>query len=133
MMFVIRPSAPRFNLPLLGWFCRVSGLETQGLVVDSRQGCTPYDPVVHTHELCTHSRRLWRPLLQIYMAPGAQLDVSGFVSSVSFLRGVLDNIGVDPVVVRIGDYKSVGWVQTDYWDSINLPSTRMPGPHAFVS
>lgn len=47
---------------------------------------------------------LWQ---QIYMPPGGSLRLQGFVSSASFLRGVLDKVGLEPVVVRIGKYKCV--------------------------
>ena len=42
---------------------------------------------------------------EIYMPPGGTLRLQGFASAASFLRGVFDNIGFEPVVVRLGDYK----------------------------
>ena len=42
---------------------------------------------------------------QIYIPPSGQLSLNGFVSTSNFYRGVLDNIGIEPQVVRIGDYK----------------------------
>lgn len=39
------------------------------------------------------------------MPPGGSLRLQGFVASASFLRGVLDKVGLEPTVVRIGKYK----------------------------
>ena len=36
---------------------------------------------------------------------GLHGGLQGFVSSASFLRGVLDKVGLEPTVVRIGKYK----------------------------
>lgn len=43
-----------------------------------------------------------------YVAPEGGLALRGFASSGSFVRGVLDKIGIDPQVERIGKYKSAG-------------------------
>jgi hypothetical protein len=43
-----------------------------------------------------------------YMPPDGSLDIRGFSSSATFLRGVFDKIGVEPQVQRIGKYKSFG-------------------------
>lgn len=42
---------------------------------------------------------------EIYMPPGGVLRLQGFASAASFLRGVFENVGLEPTVVRIGDYK----------------------------
>lgn len=45
---------------------------------------------------------------EIYAPPSASLSLRGFAVNGTFLRGVLDKIGVDPEVRRIGKYKSAG-------------------------
>ena len=45
---------------------------------------------------------------EIYIPPSASLSLRGFTVSGGFLRGVLDKIGVEPQVKRIGNYKSAG-------------------------
>lgn len=44
----------------------------------------------------------------LYLPPEGALGLRGFAASGSFVRGVLDNIGVAPQVERIGKYKSAG-------------------------
>lgn len=44
----------------------------------------------------------------LYVAPEGALNLRGFTSSATFVRGVLDKIGVLPQVERIGKYKSFG-------------------------
>lgn len=44
----------------------------------------------------------------LYVPPDGNLSLRGFTASATFLRGVLDNIGVSPQVERIGKYKSAG-------------------------
>lgn len=51
-------------------------------------------------------------LSEFYVPPDGGLDLRGFSGSATFLRGVLDEIGIEPQVQRIGKYKSAG-------DSIN--------------
>lgn len=43
-----------------------------------------------------------------YVPPEGSLSLRGFASSGTFVRGVLDKIGIDPQVERIGEYKSAG-------------------------
>ncbi|GIL78352.1 hypothetical protein Vretimale_7700 [Volvox reticuliferus] len=45
---------------------------------------------------------------EIYAPPTAYLSLRGFVTGGAFLRGVLDKVGVEPQVKRIGAYKSAG-------------------------
>ncbi|XP_054805245.1 serine protease SPPA, chloroplastic-like isoform X7 [Prosopis cineraria] len=45
---------------------------------------------------------------EIYAPPSAYFSLFGFTVQASFLRGVLDNIGIEPQVERIGKYKSAG-------------------------
>lgn len=45
---------------------------------------------------------------EFYMPPTGALQLRGFQTSASFFRGVLDNIGIEPQVQRIGKYKSFG-------------------------
>ncbi|EFJ46294.1 signal peptide peptidase [Volvox carteri f. nagariensis] len=45
---------------------------------------------------------------EIYAPPTAYLSLRGFVTGGTFLRGVLDKVGVEPQVRRIGSYKSAG-------------------------
>ncbi|GLC74286.1 hypothetical protein PLESTF_001485100 [Pleodorina starrii] len=45
---------------------------------------------------------------EIYAPPSAYLSLRGFVTGGTFLRGVLDKVGVEPQVKRIGAYKSAG-------------------------
>ncbi|KAK9824686.1 hypothetical protein WJX72_012391 [[Myrmecia] bisecta] len=45
---------------------------------------------------------------EVYMPSTAQLSLRGFAVSGTFLRGVLDKVGVEPQVKRIGEYKSAG-------------------------
>jgi protease-4 len=45
---------------------------------------------------------------QFYMPPDGSLDLRGFSSSATFLRGIFNKIGIEPQVQRIGKYKSFG-------------------------
>ncbi|KAI9117552.1 hypothetical protein K1719_011718 [Acacia pycnantha] len=45
---------------------------------------------------------------EIYAPPSAYFSLFGLTVQSSFLRGVLDNIGIEPQVERIGKYKSAG-------------------------
>ncbi|KAI9088467.1 hypothetical protein K1719_029916 [Acacia pycnantha] len=45
---------------------------------------------------------------EIYAPPSAYFALFGFTVQASFLRGVLDNIGIEPQVEKIGKYKSAG-------------------------
>jgi protease IV len=45
---------------------------------------------------------------QVFVPPEGALSLRGFSASGSFVRGVLENIGVDAQVERIGVYKSAG-------------------------
>lgn len=45
---------------------------------------------------------------EIYMPPSASLRLTGFSVAGTFLRGVLEKVGVEPQVRRIGKYKSAG-------------------------
>ncbi|XP_057439776.1 serine protease SPPA, chloroplastic-like [Lotus japonicus] len=45
---------------------------------------------------------------EIYAPPSAYFSLFGLSVQASFLRGVLDNIGIEPQVERIGKYKSAG-------------------------
>lgn len=45
---------------------------------------------------------------EVFVAPTANLTLKGFKVAGTFLRGVLDKIGVTPELVRIGKYKSAG-------------------------
>lgn len=45
---------------------------------------------------------------ELYIAPSANVSLRGFTVSGTFLRGVLDKVGVEPQVRRIGAYKSAG-------------------------
>ncbi|GAX84081.1 hypothetical protein CEUSTIGMA_g11505.t1 [Chlamydomonas eustigma] len=44
----------------------------------------------------------------IYTPPSASLSLRGFAVTGTFLRGVLEKVGVEPQVKRIGKYKSAG-------------------------
>lgn len=44
----------------------------------------------------------------LYVPPQGDISLRGFMASGSFVRGVLDNVGIDPQVERIGAYKSAG-------------------------
>eukprot|EP01038_Epipyxis_sp_PR26KG_P011828 gene11828-15829_t len=45
---------------------------------------------------------------EFYIPPDGGLDLRGFSAAASFVRGVLDKIGIEPQVQRIGKYKSAG-------------------------
>lgn len=45
---------------------------------------------------------------EIYAPPSASISIRGISVKGTFLRGVLDKVGVDPEVRRIGNYKSAG-------------------------
>ncbi|KAK7354355.1 hypothetical protein VNO80_19815 [Phaseolus coccineus] len=45
---------------------------------------------------------------EIYSPPSAYFSLFGLTVQASFLRGILDNIGIEPQVERIGKYKSAG-------------------------
>ncbi|XP_027344927.1 serine protease SPPA, chloroplastic-like isoform X4 [Abrus precatorius] len=45
---------------------------------------------------------------EIYAPPSAYFSLFGLTVQASFLRGILDNIGIEPQVERIGKYKSAG-------------------------
>lgn len=45
---------------------------------------------------------------ELYLPPLGTLSMRGFQASGTFLRGVLDKVGVSPQVERIGKYKSAG-------------------------
>ncbi|KAH1111565.1 hypothetical protein AAZX31_04G144400 [Glycine max] len=45
---------------------------------------------------------------EIYAPPSAYFSLFGLTVQASFLKGVLDNIGIEPQVERIGKYKSAG-------------------------
>ncbi|KAK4531607.1 hypothetical protein CCYA_CCYA08G2464 [Cyanidiococcus yangmingshanensis] len=45
---------------------------------------------------------------EIHMPPEGTLSLRGLKVSASFLRGVLDKVGIEPQVKRIGEYKSAG-------------------------
>lgn len=45
---------------------------------------------------------------EIYVPPAAYMSLRGVAVSGSFLRGVLEKVGVEPQVQRIGKYKSAG-------------------------
>ncbi|XP_048329608.2 serine protease SPPA, chloroplastic [Ziziphus jujuba] len=45
---------------------------------------------------------------EIYVPPSAYFSLFGLTVQASFLRGVLDNVGIEPQVERIGKYKSAG-------------------------
>ncbi|KAF3437965.1 hypothetical protein FNV43_RR20721 [Rhamnella rubrinervis] len=45
---------------------------------------------------------------EIYSPPSAYFSLFGLTVQASFLRGVLDNVGIEPQVERIGKYKSAG-------------------------
>ncbi|CAL0327598.1 unnamed protein product [Lupinus luteus] len=45
---------------------------------------------------------------EIYAPPSAYFSLFGLTVQASFLRGVLENIGIEPQVERIGKYKSAG-------------------------
>ncbi|KAI8476080.1 MAG: peptidase family S49-domain-containing protein [Monoraphidium minutum] len=45
---------------------------------------------------------------EIYTPPSASIRLTGFSVAGTFLRGVLDKVGVEPQVKRIGAYKSAG-------------------------
>ncbi|DBA80897.1 hypothetical protein WJX77_008755 [Trebouxia sp. C0004] len=45
---------------------------------------------------------------EIYIPPTANLTLKGFMVAGTFLRGVLEKVGIEPQVKRIGKYKSAG-------------------------
>jgi protease-4 len=45
---------------------------------------------------------------EVYVAPSANIRLAGFSVAGTFLRGVLEKVGVEPQVQRIGEYKSAG-------------------------
>lgn len=45
---------------------------------------------------------------EFYIPPDGDLQLNGFSASANFVRGALDNIGIEPQVQRIGKYKSFG-------------------------
>lgn len=45
---------------------------------------------------------------EIYIPPAANLTLKGFMVAGTFLRGVLEKVGIEPQVKRIGKYKSAG-------------------------
>ena len=45
---------------------------------------------------------------EFFIPPDGGLDLRGFSASATFLRGVFDNVGIEPQVQRIGKYKSFG-------------------------
>ncbi|KAJ7559074.1 hypothetical protein O6H91_04G068800 [Diphasiastrum complanatum] len=45
---------------------------------------------------------------ELYVPPGAYITLLGLKVQATFLRGVLENIGVEPQIQRIGKYKSFG-------------------------
>ncbi|CAL0307162.1 unnamed protein product [Lupinus luteus] len=45
---------------------------------------------------------------EIYAPPSAYFSLFGLTVQASFVRGILDNIGIEPQVERVGKYKSAG-------------------------
>lgn len=45
---------------------------------------------------------------ELYIPPDGGLDLRGFSTAATFVRGVFDKIGIEPQVQRIGKYKSFG-------------------------
>eukprot|EP01041_Mallomonas_annulata_P000176 gene176-302_t len=45
---------------------------------------------------------------ELYVPPDGSLDLRGFTSAATFVRGIFNNIGIEPQVQRIGKYKSFG-------------------------
>ena len=45
---------------------------------------------------------------EVYMPPSAYVSLRGLAVSATFLRGVLETVGVEPQIKRIGVYKSAG-------------------------
>ena len=43
---------------------------------------------------------------QVFLMPGASLDINGLATYEVFLRGTLDKIGLYPDILHIGDYKT---------------------------
>ena len=43
---------------------------------------------------------------KIYLNPAGELEFNGLVSEVVFLKGMLEKIGIEPQIFRVGDYKS---------------------------
>ena len=66
---------------------------------------------------------------EVYVPPGAYFSVTGVVIENSFLRGVLEKVGVEPQVQRIGKYKSAGdqLLRSDMSDAQREVSERLVG------
>ncbi|QDZ20051.1 serine protease [Chloropicon primus] len=64
---------------------------------------------------------------EIYVPPGAYFSLTGVVIENSFLRGVLERIGIEPQVERIGRYKSAGdqLLRRDMSDAQRTVSERL--------
>jgi protease IV len=43
---------------------------------------------------------------KVFLPPGGDLYVNGFAAEVTFYRGSLDKLGIEPEVIKIGDYKN---------------------------
>merc|ERR1712176_418944 len=64
---------------------------------------------------------------EVYMPPEAYFSLTGVVIENSFLRGVLEKIGIEPQVQRIGKYKSAGdqLLRKDMSDAQRTVSERL--------
>ncbi|XP_078432953.1 signal peptide peptidase [Wolffia australiana] len=45
---------------------------------------------------------------ELYMPPSAYVSIYGLTVQASFIRGILDKVGIEPQVQRLGKYKSAG-------------------------
>ncbi len=45
---------------------------------------------------------------ELYLHPEGAIDFRGINSELAFLKNMLDNLGIDPQVIRYGEYKSAG-------------------------
>nr|POF12138.1 serine protease sppa, chloroplastic [Quercus suber] len=64
--------------------------------------------VAYVPECCEEEYCLACACEEIYAPPSAYFSLFGLTVEASFLRGVLDNVGIEPEVERIGKYKSAG-------------------------
>ncbi|XP_030941149.1 serine protease SPPA, chloroplastic-like [Quercus lobata] len=64
--------------------------------------------VAYVPECCEEEYYLACACEEIYVPPSAYFSLFGLTVEASFLRGVLDNVGIEPEVERIGKYKSAG-------------------------
>ncbi|MBN2430208.1 MAG: signal peptide peptidase SppA [Acidobacteria bacterium] len=93
----------KVNMPALGWG-KVEELQT-ALTEFKASGKFVVATSVVTREI-DYACAL--PADEIYLPPESMFEFNGFVAQAMFVRDMLDNLYIEPQVVRIGDFKSAG-------------------------